>query len=87
MQAKKAEGDKTGLYFKRIIWYNTVRCMDYTKSEQQRHYCICAAVAQLDRVPDSDSGGRGFESRRPYQMLHVRTLTFREYGIVVVVPY
>ena len=26
-----------------------------------------AAVAQLDRVPDSDSGGRGFESRRPYQ--------------------
>ena len=26
-----------------------------------------AAVAQLDRVPDSDSGGRGFESRQPYQ--------------------
>ena len=25
-----------------------------------------AAVAQLDRVPDSDSGGRGFESRQPY---------------------
>ncbi len=25
------------------------------------------AVAQLDRVPDSDSGGRGFESRQPYQ--------------------
>ena len=31
---------------------------------EQKEY---AAVAQLDRVPDSDSGGRGFESRRPYQ--------------------
>ena len=28
---------------------------------------VNAAVAQLDRVPDSDSGGRGFESRQPYQ--------------------
>ena len=28
-----------------------------------------AAVAQLDRVPDSDSGGRGFESRQPYQRI------------------
>ena len=24
--------------------------------------------AQMDRVPDSDSGGRGFESRRAYQI-------------------
>ena len=31
---------------------------------------VYAAVAQLDRVPDSDSGGRGFESRQPY---HVKT--------------
>ena len=51
-----------------ILCYNTVRCLNCTKS------AVCwqplsenAAVAQLDRVPDSDSGGRGFESRQPYQ--------------------
>ncbi len=47
--------------------------MDYTKSRQQRQYFIYAAVAQLDRVPDSDSGGRGFESRQPYQTHIIRT--------------
>ena len=40
------------IYLTGFIWYNTKRF---------------AAVAQLDRVPDSDSGGRGFESRQPYQ--------------------
>ena len=36
----------------------------FVKLEQKEY----AAVAQLDRVPDSDSGGRGFESRRPYHL-------------------
>ena len=41
--------------------------MDYTKFGVQRQLLYrYAAVAQLDRVPDSDSGGRGFESRQPY---------------------
>ena len=40
------------IYLTGFFWYNTKRF---------------AAVAQLDRVPDSDSGGRGFESRQPYQ--------------------
>ena len=41
------------IYLTGFICYNTKRF---------------AAVAQLDRVPDSDSGGRGFESRQPYHM-------------------
>ena len=42
---------KTHIYKSKKKCYNTLRY---------------AAVAQLDRVPDSDSGGRGFESRQPY---------------------
>ena len=38
---------------------------------------IYAAVAQLDRVPDSDSGGRGFESRQPY---HEKTVDLKKIG-------
>lgn len=29
-----------------------------------------AVVAQLDRVPDYESGGRRFESSRPHQFLY-----------------
>ena len=43
------------IYLTGFICYNTKRF---------------AAVAQLDRVPDSDSGGRGFESRQPYHENH-----------------
>ena len=43
---------KSHIYKSTFFCYNTMRY---------------AAVAQLDRVPDSDSGGRGFESRQPYQ--------------------
>ena len=43
---------KSYIYKSTFFCYNTMRY---------------AAVAQLDRVPDSDSGGRGFESRQPYQ--------------------
>ena len=46
------------IYLTGFICYNTKRF---------------AAVAQLDRVPDSDSGGRGFESRQPY---HNQTAVF-----------
>ena len=42
---------KSYIYKSTFFCYNTMRY---------------AAVAQLDRVPDSDSGGRGFESRQPY---------------------
>ena len=42
---------KSHIYKSTFFCYNTIRY---------------AAVAQLDRVPDSDSGGRGFESRQPY---------------------
>ena len=38
------------LEFVRLLWYNLFPC--------------CAPVAQLDRVSDYESGGRGFESLR-----------------------
>ena len=37
---------------------------------------IYAPVAQLDRVTDSDSVGRWFESSRACQMCHIRTWMF-----------
>ena len=44
---------------------------------RQGHFHISAAVAQLDRVPGFEPGGRGFESLRPRQIL--RGL-FRSHG-------
>ncbi len=29
-----------------------------------------ASVAQMDRAPDSDSGGRGFKPRRAYHIIY-----------------
>ena len=43
---------------------------DYIRIRASCKYGQYAAVAQLDRVPDSDSGGRGFESRQPYHSIN-----------------
>jgi hypothetical protein len=37
------------------------------KNKEEKGQQTCALVAQLDRVPDYESGGCGFESRRAYQ--------------------
>ena len=57
---------KTTIYIFKFLCYNTLAFgrEHYSKNSP---FCKYAAVAQLDRVPDSDSGGRGFESRQPYQ--------------------
>ena len=46
------------------VWY-------YTLALRKRY----AAIAQLDRVTDYESVGRGFESLSPYQRRIIRTLS------------
>ncbi len=62
---------KTTIYIFKFLCYNTLAFgrEHYSKNSP---FCKYAAVAQLDRVPDSDSGGRGFESRQPYHILKAR---------------
>ena len=57
---------KTAIYFWKNFCYNT-QAFERDYYSKNSSLCKYAAVAQLDRVPDSDSGGRGFESRQPYQ--------------------
>ena len=52
------------------MWY-------YTLALRKQMY---AAVAQLDRVTDYESVGRGFESLSPYQSRIIRTLSQQEKG-------
>ena len=55
---------------KSYIYKSTFFCYNTMHIYKSTFFCYntmrYAAVAQLDRVPDSDSGGRGFESRQPY---------------------
>ena len=50
-------------YLKKVLAFFAVVCY-YTLALRKQMY---AAVAQLDRVTDYESVGRGFESLSPYQ--------------------
>ena len=57
---------KTAIYFSKQICYNT-QALEYMHYSKLSACCKYVPVAQLDRVLDSDSKGRRFESCRAYQ--------------------
>ena len=77
---------KSTIYFVYQFCYNTLYSVQNVRYQFELNFIIpCFAmlvnvkyvpVAQLDRVSDSDSEGRAFESHRAYQKKALRTKCF-----------